>query len=225
MTAEMPSTKPNIIITARLLLMPVLRSVELKPCAKTEGALRMRNAATAKAEESRERTLDARLLVNFITLMLCCFFLSSAALPPYYAHTTSTNAPSEDVCDTQNASKSLLRVRDEQNDGLGEAHQAPRTELSLASRNPRPDPRPATNHFRGATRRTWSDQTSAPAWKLSAARTNRSWEDRNGRRDNESSVRVGKAISVRHVRISKPRGAWVAARRASWRSRIPGRGA
>ena len=31
MTQAMPSTKPNIMITARLLLMPVLSSVELKP--------------------------------------------------------------------------------------------------------------------------------------------------------------------------------------------------
>src|SRR5258705_9763283 len=179
-------------------------------------------AATVKTEESRDRALSASLFVNFITLMLVDSFVVGGT-PPYHARTTTTNARNEDVCATQNASKSLLRVRDGHNDGLGKAHQAPRTQLSPASRNPRPVPRSPTNHFRSATRRTWTDEASAPARKFSASRTNRSWKDGNGRRDDESSIRIGKTVPLRHVRISKPRGSWFVARGASWGSRIPGR--
>src|SRR6058998_3308833 len=57
MTAEMPRTKPNIMITARLLLIPVLSSVELKACARAGRVLRVRKAAATRSEGSRERTL------------------------------------------------------------------------------------------------------------------------------------------------------------------------
>src|SRR5436305_15352227 len=80
MTEEMPSTKPNIIMTARLLLIPVFKSVELKPVppwARAERVLRVRMAATGKSDESRERTL--RVFVIFIALTVCCFLW--AALP------------------------------------------------------------------------------------------------------------------------------------------------
>jgi hypothetical protein len=55
----MPRTKPNIIMTARLLLMPVVRSVELKPvpCAKAEMVFIARMAATNRSKGSRERIL------------------------------------------------------------------------------------------------------------------------------------------------------------------------
>jgi len=49
--------------------------VELKPCAKAEGALRMRSAATVRTEENRDRTWSASLFVNFITLMLVVSFV------------------------------------------------------------------------------------------------------------------------------------------------------
>src|SRR5881296_2395925 len=60
MTAAMPRTKPNIMMTARPLLMPVLRSVELKPppaCANADSVLRRSIAATMSAERSREGSL------------------------------------------------------------------------------------------------------------------------------------------------------------------------
>src|ERR1700691_2132674 len=61
MTAEMPSTKPNIMMTARLLLMPVLKSVELKVVlwAKAETVLSANSAATVRSGRSRERIFGA----------------------------------------------------------------------------------------------------------------------------------------------------------------------
>src|SRR3989442_7637964 len=56
--------KPNIMITARLLLMPVLRSVELKPppaCANADSVLRRSIAATMSTERSRERPCGGSL--------------------------------------------------------------------------------------------------------------------------------------------------------------------
>src|SRR5579859_7321559 len=90
MTAEMPRTKPNIMITARLLLMPVLRSVELKEvlCAKAVAEFKANRAASSKVD--RNRGLRARatarlppakrkVLVNFFIWLLFCF--SEATLP------------------------------------------------------------------------------------------------------------------------------------------------
>src|SRR5208283_1302854 len=61
MTAEMPRTKPNIMMTARLLLMPVLRSVELNVVlwAKAETVLRANRVATVRSGRSRERIFRA----------------------------------------------------------------------------------------------------------------------------------------------------------------------
>src|SRR6266480_4968315 len=76
----MPRTKPNIIITARLLLMPVLRSVELKPppaCAKADRVLRRSIAATMGTERSRERTCGVSFFLNFIALMFVVFSMAS----------------------------------------------------------------------------------------------------------------------------------------------------
>src|SRR6266498_734494 len=73
MTAEIPRMKPNIMITARLLLMPVLSSVELNACAKAGMALRVRKATAMRSEGSRERTLGLMCLMNFIRV--CVYFL------------------------------------------------------------------------------------------------------------------------------------------------------
>src|SRR6266496_5825005 len=72
MTAEMPRTKPNIMITARLLLIPVLSSVELKACAKAGRVLRVRMTAATRTEGSREQTLGLICLMNFIRVCVFC---------------------------------------------------------------------------------------------------------------------------------------------------------
>src|SRR5208282_6203767 len=58
MTAKMPRTKPNIMMTARLLLRPVFKSVELKVvlCAKAGRTLSASKAATVNMERIRART-------------------------------------------------------------------------------------------------------------------------------------------------------------------------
>ena len=126
-----------------------------------------------------------------------------------------TNAGSEDVCDTQNAMKSLLWVRDEQNTGLDEAHQTPRTEHAAAARNPRPVPRAAAHHLRRAARRTRPHQTGPSARKFSAARPNGRRQNRNGRRADEPDFWRGTIVPLRHERISESGSAWPAARRAA----------
>src|SRR5579862_5748966 len=119
MTHEMPRTKPNIMITARLLLMPVLRSVELNvvDCAQAGTVLRARTAAATRSDGSREWTLVAIFFVSFISLMFFLFCFRQRLFRRTRGHNL-TNAGSEDVCDTQNAMKSLLWVRDGQNTGL-----------------------------------------------------------------------------------------------------------
>src|SRR5580692_5272783 len=76
MTHAMPRTKPNIMITARLLLMPVLRSVELNvvDCASAGRVLRARTAATTRSDGSRERIFGWMCLMIFIRVVL--FFIS-----------------------------------------------------------------------------------------------------------------------------------------------------
>src|SRR5208283_3386710 len=78
MTHEMPRTKPNIMITARLLLMPVLRSVELKvvDCASAGRVLRARTAAATRSDGSRERIFGWMCLMIFISVIL--FFVSGS---------------------------------------------------------------------------------------------------------------------------------------------------
>src|ERR1022692_2770987 len=75
MTAEMPRTKPNIMITARLLLMPVLRSVELNvvDCASAGRVLRARTAAATRNDGSRERIFGWMCLMIFIRVVLFLF--------------------------------------------------------------------------------------------------------------------------------------------------------
>src|SRR5439155_26034713 len=106
MTAEMPRTKPNIMMTARLLLMPVLRSVELKPpnpCANAERVLRRSIAATMSTEPSRERTWGVSFLLSFIALMFVVSSMASGLFPLNHAHIITNNACREDVAHTQNA--------------------------------------------------------------------------------------------------------------------------
>src|SRR5271169_5205817 len=81
MTAAMPRTKPNIMMTARLLLMPVLKSVELKvvDCANAGRMLRARTAAVMRSDGNRERTLGRMCLMIFIRVFLV-IFLSSQRL-------------------------------------------------------------------------------------------------------------------------------------------------
>src|SRR5258706_14052865 len=75
MTQAMPRTKPNIMITARLLLMPVLRSVELKPvlCASAGRALRARMPAAMSRAGSRERILRVTGLSGWMIFILFVF--------------------------------------------------------------------------------------------------------------------------------------------------------
>src|ERR1017187_8600797 len=74
MTAEMPSTKPNIMMTARLLLMPVLKSVELKVVlwAKAETVLSANRAAMVRSGRSRLTIFGASIF--FMALFLVFSF-------------------------------------------------------------------------------------------------------------------------------------------------------
>src|SRR5580658_1689934 len=216
MTAAMPRTKPNIMMTARLLLMPVLKSVELKvvDCANADRVLRARIAAAMRSEGSRERIFGWMCLMIFIRVFIL-IFLSSQRLFRRTRDDNLTNAESEDVIATQNAMKSLLWVKDEQNTGLDEARQTPRIELAVAARNPRPVPRAAANHLRRAARGTRTHQTRSSARKLSAARTNGGWENRNGRRADDPDFWRGTIVPFRHVGVSKSGSAGPAAGRAA----------
>src|SRR6266496_3481990 len=124
MTAEMPRTKPNIMITARLLLIPVLSSVELKACARAGRVLRVRMTAATKTEGSRERTLGLICLMNFIRV--CVYFSVVSGFSAEHA-TTISQARNPLVYVLHNMHvESLLEIRDEQNDEPDEAHQTPR---------------------------------------------------------------------------------------------------
>ena len=88
MTHEMPSTKPNIMITARLLLMPVLRSVELKvvDCASAGMVLRARTAAATRRDGSRERIFGWMCLMIFIRVVLFFIYWRSDLFAASHAH-------------------------------------------------------------------------------------------------------------------------------------------
>src|SRR5580658_2020209 len=220
MTAAMPSTKPNIMMTARLLLMPVLKSVELNvvlpppACANADRVLRVRRTAAMRSEGSRERIFGWMCLMIFIRVFVL-FRSSSQRLFRRTRDDNLTNAESEDVIATQNAMKSLLWVTDEQNTGLDEARQTPRIELAVAARNPRPVPRAAANHLRRAARGTWTHQTRSSARKFSPARTNGGRENRNGRRADDPDFWRGTIVPVRHVGVSESGSAGPAAGRAA----------
>src|ERR1700722_5596593 len=194
MTEEMPRTNPNIMMTARLLLMPVFRSVELKvvDCASAGRVLRARTAEAVSSEGSREGTLVAIFFVSFISLILL-LYCRQRLLRRTRGHNL-TSAGSEDVCDTQNAMKSLLWVRDEQNTGLDEAHQTPRIEHAVAARNPRPVPRVAPDYLRRAARRTRTHQAGTPTRKFPVARPDGRRQNRDGRRADEPDIRRGTIV-------------------------------
>src|SRR5208337_2041551 len=102
MTHEMPSTKPNIMITARLLLMPVLRSVELNvvDCAHAGMVLRARTAAATRRDGSRERFFGWMCLMIFIRVVL--FFLLLAAIHSLHYSPTLTEGKNHRCrCDTR----------------------------------------------------------------------------------------------------------------------------
>ena len=84
MTQEMPRTNPNIMMTARLLLMPVLRSVELKPVpwASAGMVFSASIAAAMRSEGSRVRTFGWMCLINFIRVLIFVFVRGPAAFPP-----------------------------------------------------------------------------------------------------------------------------------------------
>src|SRR5580658_5724160 len=107
MTAAMPRTKPNIMITARLLLSPVFKSVELNvvlplDCANADRVLRVRRTAAMRNEGSRERIFGWMCLMIFIRVFIL-IFLSSQRLFRRTRDDNPTNAKSEDVIATQNA--------------------------------------------------------------------------------------------------------------------------
>src|SRR6266568_2348817 len=119
-------------------------------------------------EGSRERTLGVICLINFIRVCVLLFFRLSGFSAE---HTTAISQTRELVVYVQHnmRAQSVLEPGDEQNHRPDEAHQAPRTGFPAAARNPRPVPHAATNHLRGATRRTRIDETRPPAWQFSAA--------------------------------------------------------
>src|SRR5689334_18534131 len=204
MTAEIPRTKPNIMITARLLLMPVFSSVELNACAHAGIALRMRMAATMRSEGSRERTLSLMCLICLISFIrVSVFVFSRQRLFRRTRVDHLTSARSAGVCRTQHARSVRGKSGDEQNDRPHETHQAPRIGLSPAARNPRPVPHAATNHLRCAAWGTRIDKARAATWKLSSAWTNGRRQNRNGCRDDNESIQRGTLVPFRHERVSE----------------------
>src|SRR6185437_12219179 len=111
MTHAMPRTKPNIMITARLLLMPVLRSVELNvvDCASAGRVLRAKTAAATRSDGNRERTLGWICLIIFMRVNEFCFsFIASGSSAELREHHL-TSARSGGVCHTQDA-RSVLAM-------------------------------------------------------------------------------------------------------------------
>src|SRR6266511_1464634 len=141
MTAEMLRTNPNIMITARLLLIPVFSSVELNACAHAGIALRVRMAATMRSEGSRERTLSLMCwicLISFIRVSVFVFSRQRLVRRTRVDHLTA--ARTAGVCRTQHARSVRGKSGNEQNDRHDQAFQAPRIGLSPVARNPRPIP-------------------------------------------------------------------------------------
>src|ERR1039458_5306775 len=95
MTDEMPRTNPNIMITARLLLMPVLRSVELKVVlwAKAGTVLRANRAATVRSGRSRERSFVASIF--FISLVVRAFIFIFAGGTRRQSRVKFSNSPNQ----------------------------------------------------------------------------------------------------------------------------------
>src|SRR5689334_11994254 len=202
MTAEIPRTKPNIMITARLLLMPVFSSVELNACAHAGIALRMRMAATMRSEGSRERTLSLMCLICLISFIrVSVFVFSRQRLFRRTRVDHLTSARSAGVCRTQHARSVRGKSGDEQNDRLDQALQTPRIEFPPAARNPRSVPHAATNHLRCATWRTRIDEARASTRKFSAARPDGRRQNGNGSRDDNEGVQRGTLVPLRHERI------------------------
>src|SRR5581483_11649439 len=148
MTAEIPRTKPNIMITARLLLMPVLRSVELKPVPWARACIVLSASSATIMPNGRSR---ATVLVMSSFILLELSFVSQRLFRRFIGKTTSTEPLSKDVGVTQNATKSVLRTRHEQNVGYGEAAKTPRTLVTLAARNSRAVAGNPADHFFGST--------------------------------------------------------------------------
>src|ERR1035441_4038306 len=88
MTAEMPRTKPNIMMTARLLLIPVFKSVELKvvDCASAGRGLRARTAAVMRSDGNRERIFGRMCLMIFIRIVLLFICWRSDLFAASHAH-------------------------------------------------------------------------------------------------------------------------------------------
>src|SRR5690348_10460134 len=104
------------MITARLLLIPVLSSVELKAWAEAERVLSVKIAAAMRSEGSRVRTLGLMYLVNFIRV--CFFRFRLSGITAEHAMTIS-QARKVLVYGLHNIHvQSGLHVRDEQNDRL-----------------------------------------------------------------------------------------------------------
>src|SRR6266516_811347 len=159
MTAEMPRTKPNIMMTARLLLMPVLRSVELKPpapCANAETVLRRSIAATMSTELSRERTWGVSFLLSFIALMFVVSSMASGFSAESCPHNYQQRLQRRCITYTKCAACPWKWIGDEPEDRLDEARQTPGPGLPAAARNPRPVPCLAANYFRRPPRGTQS---------------------------------------------------------------------
>src|SRR5947208_7395411 len=123
MTAEMPRTNPNIMITARLLLIPVLSSVELKACAKAGMLLRVRMAAATRSERSRERTLGLICLMNFIRV--CAYFSVVSGFSAEHAMTIPQTREVLVYVQHNIHAQSVLEPRDEQKHRPDDAHQTP----------------------------------------------------------------------------------------------------
>ena len=96
---------------------------------------------------------------------------------------------------------------------------------SIAKGNSRTESSPAARGLGGAARRIEPYQARASARQLSFARTHGRGKNGNGGRADEPDFRRGKIIPLRYVGISNAGIAGPAAWGATWRNRLPGRGA
>ncbi len=183
MTAEMPSTKPNIMITARLLLMPVFRSVELNVvlCAKADTAVEREQGRDG--EEGRSRACGFLWSEYFFHIVSLFFFVRSADLPPNLRETCLKNPKALCSYCTKHREKSVVLVRAmNTTTGHNEITNLRELDALIAARNSRPVPSAAARGLRAAARRTQPHQARPAARKFSPARTDGRGKNGNGRR-------------------------------------------
>ena len=101
------------MITARLLLMPVLRSVELNvvACAKAGRVLRARMAATMRSDGSRERIFGVDVFDDLHTRCVYFFVSGSDSFAALRAHSDRTRKTCRCMCVHKMQGQSVLEIQ------------------------------------------------------------------------------------------------------------------